>query len=110
MADDPNTGLVPSSEAVDARFWALVCDDEGWLDSEFAGIVSAPAEAPSALRRHPVLLVDRPRPRRRGGPGAVAGVCRAGRPAGTREGSSRRQRSPPGEGLVSSRPTLRVSG
>jgi len=32
-------------------FWALVCDDEEWLDLEFAGIVSGPAESRARVRR-----------------------------------------------------------
>ncbi|HEY7812803.1 MAG TPA: hypothetical protein VIC62_06160 [Nakamurella sp.] len=96
-----------SSEAVDARFWALVCDDEGWLDSEFAGIVGEPAEAVQVPARHPVLLVARRRPRRPGSSGDGTAVCRPGRPAGTREGPWRRPRSPP---RTTSRPTICRSG
>jgi len=28
---------------VDAQFWALVCEDEEWLQAEFDAIISAPA-------------------------------------------------------------------
>ena len=48
MAGRVGTGTALSSEAVDVMFWALVCDDEEWLDLEFAGIVSEPAESPSS--------------------------------------------------------------
>jgi hypothetical protein len=48
MRDNQNTGPALSSDAVDARFWALICDDEEWLRAEFDGIVSEPAEHPTA--------------------------------------------------------------
>jgi len=44
MRDNENRGTALGSEAVDAEFWALVCDDEEWLRTEFDGIVSEPAE------------------------------------------------------------------
>ena len=40
MPDRENTGAVLSSEAADAEFLALLCDDEEWLDAEFTAIVS----------------------------------------------------------------------
>ena len=47
----PGTAL--SAGAVDAQFWALVCEDEEWLDAEFAGIVSWPAESHVRVRLCP---------------------------------------------------------
>ena len=35
------------TEAVDAEFWALVCEDEEWLDAEFDAIVSQARETPT---------------------------------------------------------------
>jgi hypothetical protein len=35
MLGRENTGSVLGSGAVDADFWALVCEDEEWLDAEF---------------------------------------------------------------------------
>src|SRR6185295_6548038 len=48
MRDNGNTGPALGSEAVDAQFWALICDDEEWLRTEFGGIVSEPAEHPTS--------------------------------------------------------------
>ena len=93
MAGSANMVTALRSEAVDAQFWALVCDDEGWLDQEFAGIVGEPAEAPVAPRRRPVLLVHRRRPGRARLSGRAA--FRPVRPAGVCADSLRRQRSPP---------------
>ena len=41
-----DTGSALGSGAVDADFWALVCEDEEWLDAEFDAIVGAAWEAP----------------------------------------------------------------
>ena len=38
------------SGAVDDEFWALICEDEDWLDREFAAIVSE-AESPTVPPR-----------------------------------------------------------
>jgi hypothetical protein len=54
MRDNGNTDQVLSSDAVDARFWALICDDEQWLRAEFDDIVSEPAEHPT----NPPPLMD----------------------------------------------------
>jgi hypothetical protein len=35
-----DTGAALGSEVVDAEFWALVCQDEEWLDAEFDEVVS----------------------------------------------------------------------
>ena len=47
MRDGGNTCTPVGSGAVDEQFWALVCEDEDWLDSEFDEIVSEPAESPT---------------------------------------------------------------
>jgi hypothetical protein len=49
------TGQVLGTGAVDAQFWALVCEDEEWLEAEFDAIVSAPAEAGRRLVRRPSI-------------------------------------------------------
>ena len=41
-----DTGAVLGSRAVDAQFWALVCEDEELLDAEFYAVVSDAFEAP----------------------------------------------------------------
>jgi len=41
-----DTGSALGSGAVGADFWALVCEDEEWLDAEFDAIVGAAWEAP----------------------------------------------------------------
>ena len=65
MLDRENTGSALGSGAVDADFWALVCEDEEWLRAEFDAIVSEPAEVrpwrpgekgvPLAARRSPTV-------------------------------------------------------
>ena len=47
MLGRQNTGSALGSEAVDAEFWALVCEDEEWLDAEFDAIVSEARETPT---------------------------------------------------------------
>ena len=47
MLGRENTGSALCSGAVDADFWALVCEDEEWLDAEFDAIVSAACETPT---------------------------------------------------------------
>ena len=49
------TGPALGSGAVDAQFWALVCEDEEWLRAEFDAIVSAPAEAGRRPVRRPAI-------------------------------------------------------
>ena len=81
------------SGAVDAQFWALVCEDEQWLQAEFDAIVSAPAEA----SRRPVLrpaigAADNPGRRRvRTVEADNPTVVPPGQPGQSR----RRERSPP---------------
>lgn len=55
MSDNENRATALGSESVDAEFWALVCDDEEWLRTEFDGIVSEPAETP--VSQQPPLVV-----------------------------------------------------
>ena len=45
-----NTGAALGSEAVDAEFWALICQDEEWLNAEFDAVVS---DADGNPRGHP---------------------------------------------------------
>jgi hypothetical protein len=96
MVGRVDPGTVLSAGAVDAQFWALVCEDEEWLDAEFAGIVSGPAESRIGVRRRPVVSVDRGWPRRPAVP-ADAGLvgCGPGSPVEVRGAGLRRQRSPP---------------
>ena len=91
---DPGTAL--SSGAVDAQFWALVCEDEEWLDAEFVGIVIEPAESRVHVHRRLGLLVDSTRSNEcwRPDDARVMGSrpdCAAWLPSG----GIRRQRSPP---------------
>jgi hypothetical protein len=46
MLGRENTGAALGSGAVDDDFWALVCEDEEWLQAEFDAIVSEPRETP----------------------------------------------------------------
>ena len=62
MRDNGNTGPALGSEAVDAQFWALICDDEEWLRTEFDGIVSEPAEHPTSPPPATGIAVDQDRP------------------------------------------------
>ena len=94
MLGRDDTGAVLGSEAVDAEFWALVCQDEEWLQSEFDAIVSEPAETPARPSVRPTVAGDHgawPR-----GQDGESDAVR--RPAfGIRPGSTwRRERSPPG--------------
>ena len=47
MLGRQDTGSALGSGAVDAEFWALVCEDEEWLDAEFDAIVSEARETPT---------------------------------------------------------------
>jgi hypothetical protein len=101
MRNNGNTGPGLSSEVVNARFWALICDDEEWLRTEFDGIVGEPAEQPTSPPPRAITALDRdrparfprrvpdPRPRRH-----WVTRPRAGAPAG-------HQRSPPDPGVAS---------
>jgi hypothetical protein len=82
--------------AVDAEFWALVCQDEEWLRAEFDSIVSEPAEIPArpSVRRGVVGA----QPGRWTGHRGMPGPIRRWR-ANVRPGRGwRRERSPPPEG------------
>jgi len=102
MVGRVDTGTALSAGAVDAQFWALVCEDEEWLDAEFAGIVSGPAESRIVVRRRPGVSADRGWPRRAGCPVEAPGGCRPGGPVGVRGAGLWRQRSPPRQRLVAS--------
>jgi hypothetical protein len=95
MRDGGNTCTPVGSGAVDEQFWALVCEDEEWLDSEFDEIVSEPAESPRMRPPRLMVCVDRSRPARQR-------PCRGGRREGYTRSTGhcpgrswRRQRSPP---------------
>ena len=64
MRNNGNTGPGLSSEVVNARFWALICDDEEWLRTEFDGIVGEPAEQPTSPPPRAITALDRDRPAR----------------------------------------------
>ncbi len=69
MLGRENTGSALGSEAVDADFWALVCEDEEWLGAEFDAIVSEACETPTRSRRRFSTGTDpNARARRRRGP------------------------------------------
>ena len=95
MRDSGNTGPALGSEAVDARFWALICDDEEWLRTEFGGIVSEPAEHPTRPPSPVVVATDRDQPARSGWRTTCAEGTRGWNnlPCPVRE--SGHQRSPP---------------
>ena len=92
-SDRLGTGEVLGSGAVDAQFWALVCEDEEWLEAEFDAIVSAPAEARRRPIRRPAIgAADHPgRQQARPGDAVNPTVVPAGQPGQSR----RRERSPP---------------
>jgi len=46
MLGREDTGAALGTGAVDAEFWALVCEDEEWLKAEFDEIVSNAWETP----------------------------------------------------------------
>ena len=48
-----NTGSALGSGAVDAEFWALVCEDEEWLNGEFDAVVGDAWETPTRSARRP---------------------------------------------------------
>jgi hypothetical protein len=87
------TGQVLGSGAVDAQFWALVCEDEEWLEAEFDAIVSAPAEAGRRLVRRPAIGAADHHSRQQVLP--VDGDNPTVVPSGQPRQSRRRERSPP---------------
>ena len=95
-SDRLGTGPVLGSGAVDAQFWALVCEDEEWLQAEFDAIVSAPAEAGRRPVRRPAIgAADHPG--RQQQVRAVEGDNPTVVPPGQPGQSRRRERSPPPE-------------
>jgi len=46
MLGREDTGVALGTGAVDAEFWALVCEDEEWLKAEFDEVVSDAWETP----------------------------------------------------------------
>ena len=95
MRGNGNTGPALSSEAVDTQFWALICNDEEWLRTEFNGILSEPSEHPTSPPPTTVVAIDQDRPSRFGWRTGHTGHTprwisqrRPGRPP-------RQQRSPP---------------
>ena len=87
------TGQVLGSGAVDAQFWALVCEDEEWLEAEFDAIVSAPAEAGRRLVRRPSIGAADHHGRQQAQP--AEGDNPAVVPPGHLGQRRRRERSPP---------------
>ena len=93
MVDRWDTGTALSSGAVDDQFWALVCEDEEWLNAQFAGIVGEAAEHRQRPRRSLTLLVDHVR---LSGPGlSGARAAATGSATAERGDPVSRQRSPP---------------
>ena len=56
MRDGGNICTPVNSGAVDEQFWALICEDEDWLD-----FVSEPAESPGVPPRRVMVGADRSR-------------------------------------------------
>jgi hypothetical protein len=94
MVDRWDTGTALSSGAVDDQFWALVCEDEEWLDAQFAGIVGEAAEHRQRPRRSLTPLVDHVRWSGPDPAGARAAVA-TGSATADRGDPVSRQRSPP---------------
>ena len=46
-----NTGASLGSRAVDADLWALICEDEEWLNAAFYEVISAAEETPTGPAR-----------------------------------------------------------
>ena len=97
MLGRENTGSALCSGAVDADFWALVCEDEEWLDAEFDAIVSEACETPTRSRRRFSTGTD-PNARARRGR-RPPGNTRPWRPGHRPGGRWRWQRGPPGRSL-----------
>ena len=64
MRDNGNIGPALGSEAVDAQFWASICDDEEWLRTEFDGIVCEPAKHRTSPPPATGIAVNQERPDR----------------------------------------------
>ena len=50
MRDGESTCTPVGSGAVDEQFWALICEDEEWLDSEFDQSSANPRNRPECRR------------------------------------------------------------
>jgi len=93
MLGRADTGSALGSGAVDADFWALVCEDKEWLDAEFDAIVSAAWETPRRSgRRNPIGGAWPGRGMQGQGPNSTVRPWRAGERPGRRW---RRERGPP---------------
>ena len=93
MLGRADTGSALGSGAVDADFWALVCEDEEWVDAEFDAIVGAAWETPRRSGRHSRIGVAWPGRGMQGqGPTNIVRPWRAGERPGRRW---RRERGPP---------------
>ena len=99
MLGRENTGAALGSGAVDDDFWALVCEDEEWLQAEFDAIVSEPCETLARTSERPSTIAAA-RPDRSVWQRRTSGTTRPWR-TGNRPGRRwRRERSPPdGAGL-----------
>ena len=96
MLGRENTGAALGSGAVDDDFWALVCEDEEWLQAEFDAIVSEPCETPVRPSGGP-STVAAAWPERAAWQRRTSGTTRPWR-TGNRPGRRwRRERSPPHE-------------
>jgi hypothetical protein len=99
MLGRENTGAALCSGAVDDDFWALVCEDEEWLQAEFDAIVSEPRETPVRSSGRPSMTAAA-RPDRAAWQRRTSGTTRPWR-TGNRPGRRwRRERSPPDEAGV----------
>src|SRR6476469_10918951 len=93
MLGRENTGSALCSGAVDADFWALVCEDDEWLGAEFDAIVSEACETPTRSTRRFSTGTD-PNTRARRGR-RPPGNTRPWRPGHRPGGRWRRQLGPP---------------
>ena len=105
MLGRENTGAALGSGAVDDDFWALVCEDEEWLQAEFDAIVSEPRETLVRPSGRPTTIAaawpDRAARQRR-----TSGTTKPWR-TGNRPGRRwQRERSPPHEAGLPSRWTV----
>ena len=94
MLGRENTGSALGSGAVDAEFWALVCEDKEWLAAEFDELVSDAWETPTRFIRRLTLTDEAPG----GSVGSRWRVCEPSRPWRSSSGSVphwRRERGPP---------------
>ena len=96
MLGRENTGAALGSGELDDDFWALVCEDEEWLQAEFDAIVSEPCETLARPSGRPSTIAAA-RPDRAAWQRRTSGTTRPWR-TGNRPGRGwRRERSPPHE-------------